>query len=74
MRTTIDLTPDAHRLAKAVAQKCDMTLGQMLSKVVLERFGPERIVEPEYTDLGILAIRVGRPVTADEIRALDDEW
>jgi hypothetical protein len=77
MRTTIDLPPDLHDALKALALHGRGTLSQ--AAVNLMRRGLGREVSATASELaldpltGLTVVRLGRRITADDVRALDDE-
>ena len=75
MRTTVDLDPAALKIAKAVARSRKMTLGSLMSKLILDYFQPKEPVQLPIgtTDLGLPAIFVGRPVTPEDVAAAVEE-
>ena len=77
MRTTVDLPDDLHAIATAIArdrhQSLSRTIVELLRKA-LERESPEN-VELEIDELtGFPIIRIGRPVTTEDVLRLEDEW
>jgi predicted transcriptional regulator len=74
MRTTIDLRPDIHRQAKSVArdrhQTLSETINELLGRVLLPQTAPVTSIS-ERT--GLRTIRLGRVITADDVRELEDE-
>lgn len=74
MRTTIDLPDDLHRVATAIARDRGTTLSgavAMLLRRALGTPGNAQVVTSERT--GLEVIRLGRPVTNEDARSLDDE-
>ena len=74
MRTTIDLPEDLHRLARAVARDEGRTLSETVVRLLrraLGQDGADVTVSPD--EVGLPAVRVGRPVSSDDVRSLDDE-
>lgn len=79
MRTTIDLPERDHQLFKALARE----RGTSLSKLILELAhrgleAPSSLREPQpvyRTDsmTGLPVFRSGRPITSDDVRALEDD-
>lgn len=74
MRTTIDLPEDLHRIASSIARD----KGQSLSETVAEllRLGlhqQEPITRYISEKTGLPVVRTGRPITVDDVRALDDD-
>ena len=72
MRTTVDLPQDVHDLARAVARVTGVSLGQAIALLVrsgLRRPGIE--VRTDATT-GLPVVHLGRPITIEDVRALDD--
>jgi hypothetical protein len=74
VRTTIDLPPDLHRLTTAIArsrkQTLSQTIGDILRRSLLSDDGPE-VSQDAAT--GLPVVRLGRPITSDDVAALDDD-
>lgn len=78
MRTTIDLPEDLHRIASAIARDTGRSLSQTvadllkrgLSSGVSEEDARPYRVDP---DTGLPTVRSRRTITAEDVRALDDE-
>ncbi len=73
MRTTIDLDPRAHRLAKMLAAKCDVSLGAFVSELILDTYDPKTVGEVEVNEVGWPVISVGRPISDEEVQSLIEE-
>ena len=75
VRTTIELTPEAWHLAKAVARERDQSLGKVVSDFILRANTPAPHPErsPETSPAGFPLIRVGRAITSDDVSRLIDE-
>lgn len=75
MRTTIDLPEDLHRIAKAIARDEGRTLSEtvamLLRQALGEGGGGARVSRDAETDLP--SIRLGRAITSEDVRSLDDE-
>jgi predicted transcriptional regulator len=74
MRTTIDLPEDLHRQAKAIARDTDRTFSETVVDLVrrgLERDVDAAVVVSERT--GLPLVSVGRVITSDDVRSLDDD-
>ncbi|MFZ0215217.1 MAG: antitoxin [Candidatus Dormiibacterota bacterium] len=75
MRTTVDLPDDLHGAARARARD----LGQSLSKTLVElvRNGLEPCEDGGRVSVdavtGLPLVRLGKPVTVDMVREVDDE-
>lgn len=74
MRTTVDLRPELHDKAMSLARDRRMTLSETVNELLA------RVLEPASTPTisdnpvtGLPLVRLGRVVTVDEVRELDDE-
>ncbi len=71
VRTTVDLPDDLHELARQIAHQTGRSMSEVIAELVrsgLRREAPEIPVSRR----GMPAIAVGRPVTAEDVRSLDD--
>jgi hypothetical protein len=74
MRTTIDLPEDLHRMAKAVARDQGRTFSETVVVLLRRALGEGMSVETTMDELtGLPTIRVGRIVTSDDARTLEDD-
>jgi predicted transcriptional regulator len=74
MRTTIDLPDDLHRIATSIARDREVSLSEAVAQLLRGAIGTSttaQVVTSERT--GIERIRLGRTITSDDVRALDDE-
>ena len=82
MRTTIDLPEDLHQIATSLARHNKRSLGQIVAELMrrgLEAPATEnRVAEPkafyridELT--GLPVVRSSRPMTDEDVKALEDE-
>ena len=80
MRTTIDIPEREHALFCSLARAQRTSLGKLLVELAqrglrassgVAEAAPAYRVDPQ-TGLGVF--RSGRPVTIDDVKALDDEW
>jgi hypothetical protein len=74
VRTTIDLRPELHRKAVSIARDSHRSLSETVNDLlarVLEPGGQPSIATSPVT--GLPLVRLGRLVTADDVRSLDDE-
>ena len=83
MRTTIDLPEDLHRIATSLARHNRRSLGQVVAELMrrgLEAPPPgERVGEPRppyrlHPVTGLPVVDGTRPMTDDDVKALEDEW
>ena len=75
MRTTIDLPADLHALAREVAHQQRKTMSEVITEWVQRGLGvaPDETVNIFTTDSGFPTITLRRPITAEDVRSLDDE-
>lgn len=76
MRTTIDLPPDLHRQALALARDTSRTLSETVADLMRRALGqrpsPESgIRRDELTGLPVFS--VGTVVTTEDVRSLEDD-
>jgi hypothetical protein len=73
MRTTIDLPDDLHRQALSIARDTARTLSETVADLLRRALGhgqPQDVFRSPTT--GLPVIRLGTPVTTDDVRALED--
>jgi predicted transcriptional regulator len=73
MRTTIDLPEDLHRIARSIAHDRKVSLSRAVADLLRQALdaGPHP-VDREIVN-GLPVIRLGRPVTSEDVRALEDD-
>ena len=74
MRTTVDLPDDIHRIAAAIARDSGSTLSDTVTRLLhatLAAPGPVRVTTSSRTGLRIASI--GRVVTSEDVRSLEDD-
>jgi predicted transcriptional regulator len=72
MRTTIDLPADLHELARQLAHQGNRTMSEVIAELI--RLGLRRAPsEPTPSRRGMPQLSVGRSVTAEDVRSLDDD-
>ena len=83
MRTTLDLPEDLHRIASSLARHNKRSMGQIVAELM--RRGLEapvvpanRVAEPQMFYridplTGLPVVRSPRPITDDDVKALEDE-
>jgi hypothetical protein len=74
MRTTVDIPEDLHSQAVAIARDTHQTLSQAVAMLIRRGLGLDSRARV-YTDAatGRVMLDVPRPITADDVRSLDDE-
>jgi hypothetical protein len=74
MRTTIDLPDDVHRVLMSVAHDQGRTLSQTVTDLLRRAVMPSGRATTALDDrTGLLTVRLGRIVTQEDVRSLDDE-
>jgi hypothetical protein len=80
MRTTVDLPEDLHRILQGLARDTGRSLSQTVSFLLRKGLaGPVRAEEPPPpayhvdTSTGLPVVRSARPVTSEDVRALEDD-
>ena len=74
MRTTIDLPDDLHRVAMAIARDQRTTLSEAVAMLLRRAIGVAGDAEVSTSGrTGLKVIRLGRPITNEDVRSLDDE-
>ena len=83
MRTTLDLPDDLHRIATSLARHNKRSLGQIVAELMrrgLESTVPpvDRVTEPQLPYCispvtGLPVVRSSRPITDEDVTALEDE-
>jgi hypothetical protein len=74
MRTTVDLPEDIHRVASAIARDSGSSLSETLTRLLraaLTTPGPVRVSASPRTGLQVASI--GRAVTSEDVRSLEDD-
>ena len=74
MRTTIDLPEDLHRQAIAIARDTSRSLSATIADLVRRGLGEQLAGEiARSARTGLPVVSIGRPVTSDDVRRLEDE-
>lgn len=74
MRTTIDLPEDLHRITTAIARDQGSSLSETVAQLLRRAIGTPGTAQVGPSGrTGLQVIRLGRTVTTDDVRALDDE-
>jgi hypothetical protein len=65
----------SYRLAKAIAAQKGVSMGKFIAEAVQAYCGVEQPTESTFvrTKDGILTLRIGRPITPEEVTELIDE-
>lgn len=73
MRTTIDLPDDLHRIAAAIARDEGTTLSMTVARLLRTALQGVPAAAETSERTGLTLLRLGHPVTSEDVRSLDDE-
>jgi len=74
VRTTIDLPDDLHRLVKAIARDQGISSSEAVAMLLRRAIGTPGAAEVLPSDrTGLRVLRLGRTITDEDVRSLDDE-
>ena len=74
MRTTIDLPDDLHRVAAAIARDQGTSLSEAVAMLLRRAIGTPGNADVVTSDrTGLSVLRLGRTITDEDVRSLDDE-
>jgi len=73
VRTTLDIPDESYYLAKAIARDQNRSLGQVVGELILQAAHSAKGAAIEMSDYGFPTFHCTRPVTTDDVRALEDE-
>ena len=73
VRTTLDVSDEAYYIAKAIARDRGRSLGRVVGELILQSSKGAKGASIEMSDYGFTTFRCGRPVTSEDVKALDDE-
>lgn len=77
MRTTVDLPDSVHKRAAALARDRAQSLSRTLAELITGALDGGPHAQPPVTNTdprsGFPIVRVGRPITTEDVRSLDDE-
>ncbi len=73
MRITLDIADDAYYLAKAIARDRNVSLGEIVTDLIRQSSQTPQGAQIHMSDYGFPTFRCTRPVTSEDVKALDDE-
>ena len=73
VRTTLDIEDEAYYIAKAIARDQNRSLGRVVGDLILQSSKGGKGASIKMSDYGFPTFRCTRPVTTDDVKALDDE-
>jgi predicted nucleic acid-binding protein len=73
VRTTLDISDEAYYIAKAIARDQNRSLGRVVGDLILQSSKGAKGASIKMSDYGFPTFRCARPVTTEDVKALDDE-
>lgn len=73
VRTTLDISDEAYYIAKAIARDQNRSLGRVVGDLILQSSKGATGASIKMSDYGFPTFRCTRPVTTEDVKALDDE-
>lgn len=73
VRTTLDISDEAYCIAKAIARDRNRSLGRVVGDLILQSVKGTPGASITMSDYGFPTFRCTRPVTSEDVKALDDE-
>jgi predicted transcriptional regulator len=74
MRTTVDLPADLHAQVMSIARDTHRTLSETVAFLMRRGLGEGRAAAMTHsTATGLPVVRLGRVVTTEDVRALEDD-
>jgi hypothetical protein len=73
VRTTLDIPDEAYYIAKAIARDRSHSLGRVVGDLILHAAIGAKSASIQMSDYGFPIFRCARPVTTEDVKALDDE-
>ena len=73
VRTTLDISDEAYYIAKAIARDRNRSLGRVVGDLILQSSKEAKGASIKMSDYGFPIFRCARPVTSEDVKALDDE-
>jgi hypothetical protein len=72
MRTTVDLPEDLLHLAKGIAHDTHQTMSETLVALIRRGLDQDRAGTITMGAHGLPVMRIGRPMTSEDVRGLED--
>lgn len=73
VRTTVDISDEAYYLAKAIARDQNRSLGRVIGDLILQAARASKDPSIQMSDYGFPTFHCSRPVTTEDVKALEDE-
>jgi hypothetical protein len=73
VRTTLDIPDESYYVAKAIARDRNRSLGQIVGELILQAAHGAKGATIQMSDYGFPTFRCTRPVTSEDVKALEDD-
>lgn len=74
VRTTVDLPDDLHQQAKSIARDTGVSFSDTVVMLMRRALGHDSAVSISVDgENGLPQVNVGRPITSEDVRSLDDD-
>ncbi len=73
MRTTINLSPEAYHIARAVARDRNQTMSEVINDFVTAVHQTSLVEEKTLSAAGFPLLSIGRRVTSEDVRQMIDD-
>lgn len=73
MRSTLDIPDEAYYIAKAIARDQNRSLGRVVADLILQSTKGTPGATIQMSDYGFPTFQCTKPVSTEDVRALDDE-
>ncbi len=73
VRTTLEIADEAYHIAKAIARDQSRSLGRVVGDLIMQSARGAKGASIEMSDYGFPTFRCSRPVTTEDVKALDAE-
>ena len=74
MRTTVDLPDDVHQQARSLARDTGQSFSDTIVMLLRRALGhDDQLTVDQDEATGLPQVRVGRPITIEDVRSLDDD-
>lgn len=73
VRTTLDIPDKAYYIAKAIARDRNSSLGRVVGDLILQSAAGAKGATIQMSEYGFPTFRCTRPVTTEDVKALDEE-
>ena len=73
VRTTLDIPDEPYFIAKAIARDRNRSLGRVIGDLILQAAHGANGATIQMSDYGFPTFRCTRPVTSEDVKALDDD-